>query len=63
MDIRHILTTNRAILIVYYTDSKCYQYSIVLWDGGIYQPQEIFYTANKALEVGIEKIRVTIGYQ
>ena len=61
--IEHLLTINGAILAVYYTDSKCYSYSIALWDGGIYQPQEIYYTADKALEVGIEKIRITIGYQ
>ena len=63
MRIDHILTINGAILMVYHTDSKCYSYSIALWDGGIYQPQEIYYTADKALEVGIEKIKITIGYQ
>jgi hypothetical protein len=63
MRIEHILTINGAILAVYHTDVKCYQYSIAFGDGGIYQPQEIYYTANKALEVGIEKIRITIGYQ
>ena len=63
MSIKRLLTINGAILAVYHSDAKCYQYSIAFWDGGIYQPDEIYYTANKALEVGIEKIRITIGYQ
>ena len=63
MNIRHVLSINGALLMVYHTDSKCYQYSIALRDGGIYQPQEIYYTADKALEVGIERIKITIGYQ
>ena len=49
--------------MVYHTDSKCYQYSIALWDGGIYQPDEICYSAEKALEVGRERVRVVIGYE
>jgi len=63
MIIIHLLTINGEILAVCHTDSKCYQYSIAFWDVGIYQPDEIYYTADKALEVGIEKIRLTIGYQ
>ena len=63
MRIEHLLTINGAILIVYHTDSNCYQYSIALWDGGIYQPQEIYYSADKALEVGKERVRVVIGYE
>ena len=63
MTIKHLLTINGAILAVYHTDSKCYQYSIALWDGGIYQTDDIFYTADAALQAGIEEIRITIGYQ
>ncbi len=63
MRIEHLLTIKGVVLAVYYTNSKCYQYSIAFWDGSIYQPDEIYYTAEKALEVGLEKIRITIGYQ
>jgi hypothetical protein len=32
-------------------------------DCSIYQPNELYYTAAKALEIGIERIRIVIGYQ
>lgn len=63
MRIEHLLTVNRAILAVYHTDGKCYQFSVTLSDGGIYQTDEIFYTADAALQAGIEEIRITIDYQ
>ena len=63
MRIEHLISINGAILMVYYTKGKCYQYEIAFGDYTIYQPDEIYYTANKALEIGIERIRITIGYQ
>ena len=63
MRIEHLLSINGAVLAVYYTSSKCYQYAIAFWDGSYYQPSESYYTAAKALEIGIERIRITIGYQ
>ena len=41
----------------------CYQYEIAFWDSSIYQPQEIYDTADKTLNVGIEMVKVVIGYQ
>ncbi len=63
MRIEHLISIKGAILVVYYTSSNCYQYEIVFWDGSSYQPQEIYYTANKARDVGIESIKIVIGYQ
>ena len=63
MTIKHLLTINGALLMGYHIDSKCYKYSIAFWDGGIYQTDDIFYTADRALEAGLEEIRITIGYQ
>lgn len=44
---------------------SCYiwQSKVKKWDGGIYQPQEVYYSAEKALEVEKERVRVVIGYE
>ena len=63
MKIEHLISINGALLIVYYTSSKCYQYEIAFWDGSIYQPNELYYTADKARDVGVERIKIVIGYQ
>ncbi len=63
MKIEHLISINGAILMVYYTSSQCYQYEIAFWDGLIYQPNEIYKTANQALDVGVERIKIVIGYQ
>ncbi len=63
MKIEHLISINGAILIVYYTSNNCYQYEIAFWYGSIYQPNELYYTADKARDVGVEKIKIVIGYQ
>ena len=63
MKIEHLISINGAILMVYSTGSKCYQYEIVLWNGLIYQPNELYKTSNKARDVGVERIKIVIGYQ
>ncbi|MDJ0577987.1 MAG: hypothetical protein QNJ65_22865 [Xenococcaceae cyanobacterium MO_234.B1] len=63
MRIEHLISINGAILVVYYTSSNCYQYEIVFWDGSSYQPNELYKNADQALAVGIESIRIVIGYQ
>ena len=62
MKIEHLVTISGAILMVYYVGDLFYQYEILFWDGSIYQPREIYETANKALEIGIESIKIVIGY-
>ncbi|MBE9168686.1 hypothetical protein IQ238_14615 [Pleurocapsales cyanobacterium LEGE 06147] len=61
MKIEHLVSIDGAILVVYYTSGSCYQYEIAFWDGSIYQPTEIYYTAEAALKVGIERIKIVIG--
>jgi len=63
MKIGHLISINGAILMVYYTRSKCYQYALAFYDGSIYQLNELYYTAEEALKVGIESIKIVIGYQ
>ena len=52
--------------MVYYTSSQFYQYEIAvdekIGDGLIYQPNEIYKTANQAKEVGVERIKIVLGY-
>ena len=62
MKLERLVSINGAVLIVYYVGDCYYQYEILFWDGSIYQPQEMYETANKALNVGVESIKTTIGY-
>lgn len=47
---------------MYRTDEGDYRYEIILWDGSIYQPEELYKKARKALVIGIESIKEAIGY-
>ena len=60
--LERLVSINGAILVVYYVGDLYYQYEILFWDGSIYQPQEIYETADRALNVGVEGIKTTIGY-
>jgi hypothetical protein len=63
MKIEHLISINGAILVVYYTNTSSYKYEIAFWDGSLYSPKELYYTAEKALKVGTESIKTVIGYQ
>ncbi len=62
MRIEHLISMNSAILMVYSTGNEYYQYEIVFWNGLIYQPNELYKTANQAQDVAIERIKIVIGY-
>ena len=62
MKIEHLISIDATILMVYYTSEKCYQYAIIFGDGLIYQPDEIYYTGEKALKVGRESIELLGNY-
>ncbi len=62
MAIKHLVGISGATLIVYRVD-EYFQYEIAFWDGSIYQPQEMYQTADKARDVGLESIKIVIGYQ
>jgi hypothetical protein len=62
MKLEHLTSINGAVLVVYYVGDLYYQYEILFWDGSIYQPQEIYEAADKALNVGLDSIKTVIGY-
>ena len=61
MVIKHLVGIHGATLIVYRVDDY-FQYEIVFWDSSIHQPQEIYETADKARDIGLEMVKVVIGY-
>lgn len=63
MKIEHLVSINGAILIVYYSNTSSYKYEIAFLDGSLYSPNELYYTAEKALKVGRESIKIVTGYQ
>ena len=62
MKLERLVGINGAVLMVYYVSDCCYQYEILFWDGSIYQAQELYDTADKALNLGINSIKTVIGY-
>jgi hypothetical protein len=58
MKIEHLISIDGTILMVYYTPGKCYQYAIAFEDCSLYQSDELYYTAVKALKVGKETIKI-----
>lgn len=61
MAIAYLIGISGATLVVY-RDDEYFQYEIAFWDGSVYQPHEMYETANKALKIGIESIKIVIGY-
>ncbi len=56
MNIQYLIGGQIATLIVYCTPHSSYQYQILLADGSLYQPQELYSTPEGALKVGLERI-------
>jgi hypothetical protein len=63
MKIEYLISISGAILVVYRTHEGDYYYEISFWDGSLYQPTEIYDTAEKARDVGVEAIEIVIGYR
>jgi hypothetical protein len=63
MKLEYLTSINGAVLVVYYVSNLGYQYEIAFWDGCIFQPQEMYESADKALNMGLETVKVVIGYQ
>ncbi|WP_036487317.1 hypothetical protein [Myxosarcina sp. GI1] len=59
--IEYLIGISGATLVVYRVE-EYFCYAIAFWDGWVCKPQEIYYTAEEALNVGIESIKITIGY-
>ncbi|MBE9044943.1 hypothetical protein IQ255_11075 [Pleurocapsales cyanobacterium LEGE 10410] len=62
MVIEYLIGISGATLIVYRV-GEYFQYEIVFWDGSLYQPQEIYHESGEARDVGLESIKIVIGYQ
>ena len=62
MKLERLISISGAVLMVYYVGDCYYQYEILFWDGSIYQPQEMYETAGEARDVGLESIKIVIGY-
>lgn len=62
MKLERLISVSGAVLIVYYAGDCYYQYEILFWDGSICQPQEMYETADQALNIGIDSIKTVIGY-
>lgn len=62
MKIEHLMSINGAILMVYCINTASYKYAIILGDGSLYSPNELYYTAEKTLKMGTESIKIVIGY-
>ena len=50
MKLERLVSIDGAALAVYYVGDLYYRYEILFWDGSIYQPQEIYETADKAAD-------------
>ena len=59
--LEYLISIDGATLVVYRVE-QYFQYEILFWDGSIFKPQEIYNTAVKASEIGIDRIKTTIGY-
>jgi hypothetical protein len=54
----HLLVGIRgAILVVFHTNGKCWQFQIVSFEGVVFGEQKIYYTAAAAEKVGRDWIR------
>ncbi|WP_036487162.1 hypothetical protein [Myxosarcina sp. GI1] len=62
MKIECLIGISGATLVVYRVN-ECFSYAIAFWDGWVCQPQEIYYTAKEARDVGVSQIELVIGYR
>lgn len=62
MKIEHLMSINGAILMVYCINTSSYKYEIAFGDGSLYSPNEMYYTADQALKMGMKSIKIVIGY-
>lgn len=53
LQITSISAINDYILLVFYTNGKCWQFRVISPDACVYASQQIFYTSEAAREAGI----------
>ncbi|MFN6562643.1 MAG: hypothetical protein RMY28_023000 [Nostoc sp. ChiSLP01] len=52
-----MLCINGSVKIVFYTPGQCWQFRVISCTGGIFGEQKIYYSAEAALNVGLEWLR------
>ena len=58
MTIIHLFATQSAALLVYRTSNHLHSYRILLQDGSVYYPQELYSYSFTALKVAEERILI-----
>jgi hypothetical protein len=58
MRIKKIIGIDGLTLLIYYTKAHCWQFAVIGEDAFLWQPNQIFYTADAAQLAG----RLWIGY-
>ncbi len=58
----YLVASDSALLLVYSTNKSLYSYQILMSDGLIYTPQELYPFSFTALKIGEERIKHLTGY-
>ena len=61
MKIDLITGIENKTLVVFYTNSKCWQFAVITADGRVHLSYEIFYSAEAAEREGRQWIKVALG--
>ena len=61
MKVDKLINIEGYSLAVFYTNSSCWQYSILFPNGSFVSPTEIYYTAQAAERVGREALNKVLG--
>ena len=63
MTIIHVIANQTALLLVYRTSNSLYSYRILLKDGSVYYPQELYSYSFTALKVAEERLSYILSSQ
>ena len=63
MKIIHLIANDAALLLVYRTSNSLYSYRILLKDGSLYYPQELYSYSFTALKVAEERLSYILASQ
>ena len=61
MKIEHLNIINDYLVVVYFTPDLGWRYSVVLHDGSIYQPYDLYTTSQEAYEVVNDILHLVIS--
>jgi len=52
--IHAVISINNCILVVFYTNARCWQFRVISCDGSVFGERKIYYTADAAEVAGRE---------